>query len=49
MTLRTVGDEIAAVLAENGTGRDGYTRAHLQDLDQRIRRTLEAVTQVPAG
>jgi hypothetical protein len=49
MTLRSLGEEIADVLSVSGDGLDGYTRAHLQDLNLRIRRTLEAVTQVPAG
>ncbi|MCZ6669789.1 MAG: zinc-dependent metalloprotease [Acidobacteria bacterium] len=46
-TLRSIERRIAGV--GEGAVLDRYTRAHLEDLTGRIRRTLEAVTQVPAG
>lgn len=47
-TLRSIDARLAKALP--GTAAmDGYTRAHLEDLRSRIRRTLEAGTEVPAG
>jgi Met-zincin len=45
-TLRSIDGRIGKALP--GTA-DGYTRAHLEDLRARIKRTLEAETEVPAG
>ena len=45
-TLRSIDARIGRALP--GT-TDGYTRAHLEDLRARIKRTLEAGTAVPAG
>ncbi len=49
-TLRSINRRIGKALPKTATSAmDGYTRAHLEDLDARIRRTLEAGTEVPAG
>lgn len=45
-TLRSISRRIGKTAT---SAMDGYTRAHLEDLDARIRRTLEAGTEVPAG
>lgn len=45
-TLRSIGRRIDGAMK---TGGDAYTRAHLEDLGARIRRTLEAEVEVPAG
>jgi hypothetical protein len=47
-TLRSIDARLAKALPGT-TAMDGYTRAHLEDLRARIRRTLEAGTAVPAG
>jgi len=50
-TLRSIDKRIGKTLAAASSkpAKDGYTRAHLEDLRGRIHRTLEAGTQVPAG
>src|SRR6185369_5100078 len=50
-TLRSLDQKLAKALAGTASHptADAYTRAHLEDLRTRIRRTLEAGTQVPAG
>lgn len=51
-TLRSIGRRIDGALKSSGgdaSGGDAYTRAHLEDLGARIRRTLEAEVEVPAG
>jgi hypothetical protein len=50
-TLRSIDKRIGKALAAASSKptKDGYTRAHLEDLRTRIHRTLEAGTQVPAG
>jgi hypothetical protein len=49
-TLRSIDKRIAGALpGAPSKAAAGYTRAHLEDLRARIRRTLEAGTQVPAG
>lgn len=49
-TLRSIGRRIGKALPKTpSSAMDGYTRAHLEDLDARIRRTLEAGMEVPAG
>jgi hypothetical protein len=50
-TLRSIDQKLGKALAGTASHQtaDGYTRAHLEDLRTRIRRTLEAGTQVPAG
>lgn len=45
-TLRSIGRRIDGSLKSGG---DAYTRAHLEDLGARIRRTLAAEVEVPAG
>jgi hypothetical protein len=47
-TLRDIGRRIARSSAAPGKA-DGYTKAHWQDLSARVRRTLEAGTQVAPG
>ena len=46
-TLRSIQGRIDGALKKGGG--DDYTRAHLEDLKARIRRTLEAEMEVPAG
>jgi hypothetical protein len=46
-TLRSIGRRVDGALKSGGG--DAYTRAHLEDLGARIRRTLEAEVEVPAG
>jgi aminoglycoside phosphotransferase (APT) family kinase protein len=45
-TLRSIDVRIGKALPG---ASDGYTRAHLEDLRRKIKRTLEAETEVPAG
>jgi hypothetical protein len=47
-TLRDIGRRLARSSGAPGKA-DGYTKAHWQDLSARIRRTLEAGTQVAPG
>jgi Met-zincin/Domain of unknown function (DUF5117) len=46
--LRSIDARIGKALAA-APATEAYTRAHLEDLRSRIRRTLEAAVQVPAG
>ena len=52
-TLRSIDRDIGKALSEmsaDHAGRlDPYSQAHLEDLASRIRRVLEAETQVPAN
>jgi len=49
-TLRSIDARIGRALpGGRSEGMDGYTRAHLEDLRTRIKRTLEAGTEVSAG
>lgn len=46
-TLRSVGRRLDRALAAKPA--DAYARAHYEDLAARIRRTLDAGVEVPAG